>query len=117
MTAIFEHPRGDTLHFHYDLDVDCTGWTPTFTIKPIETYAMLADGAATVTATVGTGVTVTTAATGIIDVEIAAAVMAGLLPGDYAFDLQIVNGSLRRTALVDGKPACILRVLPDVTRS
>lgn len=89
--------RGDTLTWTFTLGENITGWTPKFTAKPEGTYPDLADGSASLTATTGTGLTVTDAATGVIALSIAGSLTTVLVPGYYAFDLQLTNGAQVRT--------------------
>jgi len=113
------HTRGDTLQVRFTVASDISGWTPKWTLKPAIGWESIADIAATLTAAVGTGLTVTQATpTGIIDLLVAASAMNNLVPDDYVWDLQLTSGiSVRTVYWASGLAFGKLTVLPDVTRT
>jgi len=113
------HTRGDTLQVRFTVSSDISGWTPKWTLKPAIGWSAIADIAATLTAGVGTGLTVTQATpTGIIDLLIAASATTALEPDEYVWDLQLTSGIQVRTVYwANGSPVGKLTILPDVTRT
>jgi hypothetical protein len=112
------HTRGDNLELRFTIDEVITGWTPKWTLKPAVGWSAIADIAATLTAAVGTGLTVTQSTpTGIIDLVIVASAMT-LEPDDYVWDLQLTSGLNVRTVIwADGLSYGTLTIRPDVTRT
>lgn len=111
--------RGDTLTVAFDLDTDLTGWTPRWTCKALANYADALDAAATLTATLGSGLTVLSAPAGTLTLTIAASVTTLLTPGVYVWDLQLTSGTTVRTVEWDtaGTTVGTLTVTADVTRT
>lgn len=110
-------PRGDTLKWTFTLGVDVTGWTPKWTAKAIDGWASAVDGSAVLSATTGAGLTLTTPASGVIDLVITGAATSALLPGMYVWDLQLTKAAEVRTVRFDGSPYGTLEVEADVTRT
>ena len=111
--------RGDTLDATLSVTVastgaaaDITGWTPRWTAKRAATWASDPDAEAVLTATVGSGLTVTSNVGGTIALSIAAATMAAIEAGAYVWDLQLTNGTQVRTAMQG-----TLTVTADVSRT
>ena len=121
MTApAFRATRGDTLTWTFTIPEDITGWTPRWTVKRRSGWADLSDTGAVLSATTGTGLTLTPGTpTSTIALSIAAATMAVLDPGVYVWDLQLVNGANVRTVEWDDDGATVgtLTVAGDVTRT
>lgn len=117
--SAISHTRGDTLQVRFTITSDISGWTPRWTLKPYVGWSAIADVGATLTATVGSGLTVTQSTpTGIIDLLVAASATTAIEPGEYVWDLQLTSGLQVRTVYwANGSPIGTLTVLPDVTRT
>jgi hypothetical protein len=113
------HIRGDTLQVRFTIASDITGWAPRWTLKPSAGWSAIADVAATLTATSGSGLTVVQQTpTGIIDLLVAASAMTAIDPDEYVWDLQLTSGIQVRTVFwSNGSATGTLTILPDVTRT
>lgn len=92
--------------------VDITGWSPRVTVKPSWAWPDSSDASAAMTATVGSGLTVTSPASGAIALAFTSAQTTALDPGVYVWDLQLTNGQETRTVLIG-----TLTIAPDVSRT
>jgi hypothetical protein len=83
---------------------DITGWSLTFSLK-----RQYGDASALLTKTVGAGITITSAGSGIFTVAIARADTTGLDPRTYVYDIQRTDSG-HQTVLTTGN----LTLLPEV---
>jgi hypothetical protein len=113
--------RGDTLGpWHFDVDMDCTGWTPRVVVKAQAGWADALDAAALFSATTASGLTVVDAAAGLIDMTIAASVTTTWAPGTYVGELQLSSGTTVHTVEWDTtthETKFVLTVTADVART
>jgi len=120
MTApAFRATRGDSLTWTFTIPENITGWTPRWVLKPQSNWPATLDAAATVSATIGSGLVSTPGATSTVELSIAASVTATWDVGTYVWDLQLSSGANVRTVEWDdaGATTGTLTIVPDVTRT
>ena len=91
---------------------DLTGWTLRWTAKPAQDWVNTLDAGATLTATVGSGLTVLSNPGGTMSLLIAASTMASVPPGVYVWDLQASAAGVVHTLILDS-----LTITADVSRT
>ena len=91
--------RGGTHRIPFDVDTDITGWTLTFTLR-----RFLGDTSPALTLTIGSGITVTSASAGTLEVEIPAAFSSALVNRRQRFyaELRGVDGANKPWVLATG---------------